>query len=257
MKKLKLLLLGLCVAFFPMQANATSSDNTPINVYIFKSSTCPHCADAMEFFNELSADSEYSKYFKLVSYETNGSSSEIKDNIALAEKVAKYFGEEFSGVPLIIIGDQRIEGFGKDMSDDIKKEIKEQYNSSSYTDVIETVKNGKNNSFETVMTVAIVVVLLGGIGYFIYLARKGTNDDIEMEEKELVQIVPEKKETSNVVEKVVEEKKRTSTKNETTPKKTQTKKPSTKKKTTTAKKTSAKTSATKTTKTTTKKKTNK
>jgi len=38
-----------------------AAEKEPINVYIFKSSTCPHCQDALAFFKKLLNNKEFKK----------------------------------------------------------------------------------------------------------------------------------------------------------------------------------------------------
>ncbi len=183
MKKLKLVFVAIfSMVILPLATYAKE----PINVYIFKSSSCSHCAEALEFFDELSKDSEYSEYFKLVTFETNGNTEEIRANVSLAEKVSKYFGNQFSGVPLIVIGEKYFEGFGSSsMSDSIKETILSNYQSDNYLDLVAGIQNGtiKGSSFDAIMSIVIVLVLVGGIGYFIYIARKGVVEDEDSESK--------------------------------------------------------------------------
>jgi glutaredoxin len=155
----------------------TMAEQEKINVYIFKSSTCPHCEQALTFFNELVEDEEYANYFNLVPFETNGSTTEIKENINLANKVAKYFGAEFEGVPLIIIGDKRYEGYTSSLNEQFKDRIKTCYEKGC-TDVVVGIQEGtlKESNFDVIFIVVILVVLVGGIGYFIYIARKPSID---------------------------------------------------------------------------------
>lgn len=274
MKKIKyLFFLVLCVVMMPKNAFANVTDNTPINVHIFKSSSCSHCADAMEFFTELSKDTEYSKYFKLVTYETYSDSALTKEQIAenadLAEKVCDYFGVKFNGVPLIVIGDKKIEGYIATMNDEIKSAIKSAYNKEPVIDIVMDVKNGtiKKSPFDTIMAVGIVGVLVLGIGYFIYIARKTTpEEESVMETKEttkvLEPIVEEEKKTTKVFEPIAEEEKENAkpvvkkATTKTASKKTTSKKTASKKTTTvksSATKTASKTQAKKTTSNTAKK----
>ena len=165
MKKLKYLLLLVTILLIPTMAMAREDEKIKVN--IFKSSTCPHCAEALEFFEELQNDSEYSNYFDLVLYETNGSSETIKNNIELADKVAKYFGKEFEGVPLIVIGEQYFEGYISTMDDQLKDAVKSEYFNDSYNDVVSGLQDGtvKNSNFGAIMTFLIFIVIIGGILY--------------------------------------------------------------------------------------------
>lgn len=189
MKKIKLLFLSILGLFF-IPTVAMASTKEPVNVHIFKSSSCPHCAEALEFFDALKEDSEYGAYFNLVPYETNGNTSEIQENISLATKVAKYFGNSFDGVPLIVIGDKYFEGYGSSMDNEIKNAIKKAYESEDRIDVVDGIQNGtlKKSNFDAIITIAIVIVLIVGIVYFVYLARKNPEEVLDesiLEEQEI------------------------------------------------------------------------
>lgn len=193
-KKLKLVILFVVSLFFvPMITNAKEA----INVYVFKSSTCPHCADAMKFFQELEKDSEYSAYFELVPYETNGATEEIQNNVNLANKVAKYYGKKFESVPLIVIADNYYEGYSSSMNDTLKKAIKKAYNNDNYVDVVKGIQDGtiKKSNADAIVTILIFLVLAGGIVYFVYLARKSTIEVDEVEEIEKEEDETKKKNT--------------------------------------------------------------
>ncbi len=158
-----------------------------VNVYIFKSSTCPHCAAALEFFDGLKEDESFKDKFQLIAYETNGSTPEIHENINLAEKVSKYFKAKFSGVPLIVIGNQRYEGYASSMDNTLKDRINLCY-TSNCTDVVAGIKDGSitASSADTIIVLGILAVIVVGVGYFIYLARKNTEEpDFYEERKEL------------------------------------------------------------------------
>ena len=212
MKKMKYLFCALLsLIFMPMFVFAAEKE--PINVYIFKSSTCPHCQDAMSFFSELKEDSQYGSYFNLVPFETNGTSAEIKENVSLAEKVAKHFGTVFEGVPLIVIGEERYEGFASSMSSQIKKEIETCYQSQC-EDIVAGIQNGtlKGSSFDAVMIFVILGVFFVGGGYFIYLARQKTEEEPALKKEEEFE--------TKVLEPVKDEPKKVAKKTTTTTKKT-------------------------------------
>ena len=209
MKKLKYLLLVFIILFAPTFVKA----NEKVKVNIFKSSTCPHCADAMEFFNDLAKDSEFSNYFELVSFETNGNSETIKNNIELAEKVAKHFGYAFEGVPLIVIGEEYFEGYISSMNTELKDAIKSAYNNSNYIDIVSELKNGtiKNSNFGTIITILICLVFVGGIGYLVYIGRKNPIEEVTESKEEKEESTVSKTKSPNVKKKTTT-KKATSTK---------------------------------------------
>ena len=96
MKKIKYLLVAAIILLFPFIASAKGK----ITVYVFRGEGCPHCEEALEFFDELSQDEEYKDIFKLVTYEVWYD----EENQTLMKSVADALGEDVSGVPYIIIG---------------------------------------------------------------------------------------------------------------------------------------------------------
>lgn len=193
MKKIKFILLTILFVFIAPQFVMAETDNK-VNVYVFKSSTCPHCEQALNFFEELSKDEEYKNYFRLVPFETNGSSEEIKANVDLATKVAKYFSSEFDGVPLIVIGEKKFEGYASAYDEDLKEEIKKCFNDSC-TDVVAGIQEGTlttSSSFDTIFVILILVVIVGGVGYFIYIARQNPVEDDEKLETDTKEVTEEK-----------------------------------------------------------------
>ena len=107
---------------FANSLEETSKDE--VNVYIFKGEGCGYCSNALNFFRSI--EGEYGKYFNLVEYEVWYNSN----NFELFEKVASYFNESASGVPMIIVGKERFHGFGESDSEDIKNAIMNEYNKS-------------------------------------------------------------------------------------------------------------------------------
>ena len=197
MKKLIFVFVLFLGMLFIPEVSA-SLEGGPINVHIFKSSTCPHCAEAMEFFEELSNDSEYSNYFHLIAYETYGNTEEIRNNVKLAEKVEQHFGGEFEGVPLIVIGDKKYDGYASTLNEQLKERIKTCYEEQC-EDIVLGIQNDtlKSNPLELIIPIIIAIVVIGGVGYLIILCCKPipTNDEAEILEKK-EKIVEEKTEKS-------------------------------------------------------------
>lgn len=139
MKKLSLLLIAVVMLLIPFAVRA--DEKAKVNVYLFRGEGCPHCEEAIEWFdNTLSKDEEYSSKYELVQYEVWYD----QNNSELMDKVAKALGTEASGVPFIVIGDKYFSGFSSSVSpDQIKEAINTYYDNSEYTDVVESVKNNK------------------------------------------------------------------------------------------------------------------
>lgn len=165
MKKIKFLIVLALVLFMPFMVNVSAEkkneakENKKVNVYLFRGDGCPHCAEAEEWFDELSKDEEYSKYYTLVDYEVWYS----EDNAKLMEKVAKELGTEANGVPFMVIGDKYYSGFSSDMTDEIKETIKDAYNNKDYKDVVENLVKSNNKKDEKQKSVIIPVIVISVI----------------------------------------------------------------------------------------------
>lgn len=143
MKKIKLFIIGLLLVL-PFMVGITNvyAADKKVNVYIFRGEGCPHCEEAIEWFeNELANDEEYSKYYKLVKYEVWYDES----NNNLMDQVAKELGTQASGVPFIVVGDKYFSGFSAESSPaQLKTAMKEAYENKDYVDVVAAVKKGKS-----------------------------------------------------------------------------------------------------------------
>ncbi len=232
MKKLKLLLVGLiAIVLLPLTIGAQS--NEKITVHIFRGEGCGYCAAALSFFEGL--EDEYGQYYELEEHEVWYD----EDNANLMSNVAAYFNEEVSGVPYIIIGDKTFQGYTESYNDEIKKAIKEAYESGNFEDRVKQVQSGntttsnKSDDSNATTIIIIAVALVGFVALF-YFARDNQVEEGEVEKEE------------KVVETIVEEEKKSPAK-KTTTKKAPAKKSSTTKTTTkktqTTKKAPAKTTA--------------
>lgn len=230
-----------------------------VNVYVFYSPTCPHCADLHTFLDELKEDKEYKDLFNVVDYDVATSDT----NRQLWQKVGEYFEVNVDGVPFYVIGDQYYEGFGDSAKDTLKTAIKNAANDKKYRDVVDGIGKGeitktiseekgekKGNNVVGMVILAITVVII--IILIVCSSKNKYYDDEEDDDDDV--------EEETVKEEVVEETKKansaktTSTKAKASaPKKTTTKANATKK-TNTTKANNNKSTTTKNTKTTSKKK---
>ena len=178
MKKNKFLslLLGLVAFIFisPVVANAKT-----VNVYFFRSSTCPHCQEAQAFFEELQQDEEYKDLFVIKDYEVSS-----KANVNLMEKAIEKMGNNSSGaVPYIIIGNQSWSGYADTYDDEIISKIESEYETS--TDERYDIMNYVDGDYQSdsnseedsnyasdVAVVIAIVLVVAGVGFGIWYARK-------------------------------------------------------------------------------------
>ncbi len=206
--------------------------NDKINVYIFRGSTCGYCLKAVTFFTDILE--EYGKYFNLVTYEV----WENKDNNSLMEEVASALNEEPEGVPYIVIGDKTFPGYDTSFDKDIKATIKEAYENkdNGYQDIVASVIDGtelnigKKDDNSTAITIIIILVVIAGLAFLIYMAKDNIEDEKMPEEKiEIKKETAKKPSPKTTANKKNSVSKKTTTKKQTTSKKTNTTKKNTKK----------------------------
>ena len=185
MKKIFSLLLIL-VLFVPILVRAEetpeviSSNNEPVNVYIFRSDTCGYCKALMEWLNSEKVQDEYGKYFKIVDFEVSNSK-----NAELMQKVKDYFNVTSEGVPYIVVGtydypngfasDVTIDEEGTTMGDQLLAQIMEVYLDDNRFDIFETLNVDPNKKEDNNVAVGIIsgVVILTIVGVII-VARKNS-----------------------------------------------------------------------------------
>lgn len=206
-----------------------SENKNPINIYVFYSSTCPHCTELHEFLSELKEDKTYGKMFKVNDYEVTTDSQ----NSDLMYEVVSHFKETYSGVPIYIIGNQYMSGFAEDVhGDQIKEAIKKAYDEQPEDEVaklIQELGNKKDSNVVGYVVLAIAVVIIIGV---IYSSSKNKYYDDEVDSAE--ELDAKNSEVNNekktLETEAVESKKTDSKKTSSTTKKNSTKKKTTKKK---------------------------
>lgn len=179
-KLLLLLILTLLLLPFSVYADEdkdeTKNEAKEVNIYFFRGEGCSHCAEAEDWFDEI--EDEYGDKFNVVDYETWYN----EENNTLMTKVADARGEEVNGVPYIVIGNKSWNGFADDYKDSILEQIDKEYKTAEAdrydimslidTTSLRKVEETKSND---VLTLVIMVVIVGGIGFGIYKARQTTN----------------------------------------------------------------------------------
>lgn len=108
-----------------------------ITIYLFRGNGCGYCNNFLKFLASIVP--EYGKYFKLESYEVWGN----EDNAELMEKVGKFFGQDATGVPFIIIGEQVFPGYASQYDEGIKAAIVTLYNSEEKYDVFDAMEKAE------------------------------------------------------------------------------------------------------------------
>lgn len=160
-------------------AEEADSAKEPANVYVFYGKGCHFCEGFFTWVNSLS-DEEKAK-FNLVKYETWYNTT---NNSAL-EKAAKYFKDDETdykwGVPYIIIGRNRFNGFVESMGTSVLEMIDDYYNQDERADLIEELQlevvadATTSKTAEKTKTAVIIFVVLAiclGAGGLIYVVSK-------------------------------------------------------------------------------------
>lgn len=151
-----LLVLLLSIMVLPLTIKA---ENNKVNVYIFRGEGCPHCEEALTWFDGL--DEKTKSKFDLIQYEVWNN----KENANLMKKVAKALDKDSSGVPLIIIGDKSFVGFAESYESEILNKIEEEYNQEEKFDIMENIDETitKDNDAKAIKVIIAFIVLAAGI----------------------------------------------------------------------------------------------
>lgn len=104
-----------------------------VDLYLFYSSTCPHCKDERAYLNDLQK-----KYDYLTVHEY-----EVHDNISVTSKVKDELGIKESYVPITIIGSDYMIGFSSSTKSDIQMLI-DIYHDNDGCDATKRIIEGKS-----------------------------------------------------------------------------------------------------------------
>ena len=104
-----------------------------VDLYLFYSSTCPHCKAERSYLKELQKEYDY-----LTVHEY-----EVRENIIVTEKVKDGLGIKESYVPITVIGSDYIIGFSSATKSDIKFLI-DKYHDNDGCDVTRKIIQGKS-----------------------------------------------------------------------------------------------------------------
>ena len=130
MKTLKKIIFIFILSFlFIPFISAQEKTDKDITIYLFYSSSCPHCKKEKEFLSTLD-DINIKQY-------------EVSDNYDILNKVKEKMGIDVSLVPITIIGSDYVIGY----SDEIKNQILsmiESYEKNNYCDVVDLIIKNKN-----------------------------------------------------------------------------------------------------------------
>ena len=134
------LVIILFLLFFPIKVFGLEEDN--IRLYLFYGDGCPHCAEEEKYLESIEDKYDYLEIVKLeVWYDDS--------NASFLDEVLKSFDKNYRGVPVNIIGNTIISGYGQNTGQKIERAIKF-YHENKYIDQVERIKNGTFNKDELV-----------------------------------------------------------------------------------------------------------
>ena len=122
----KMIFLFIIFSSFMMIVDA--KEKNLVNIYLFYSDTCPHCASEKKLLSEL--EREY-KNIRIYKYEISD-----KSNSDLLDDVAVMFDTKVTGVPFTVIGGKVFKGFKHDDSKPRFLGAIEYYSENGYKDVV-------------------------------------------------------------------------------------------------------------------------
>lgn len=128
MKRLIRYVLFLSLMFFGLGIVLANEEKNLVNIYLFYSDTCPHCASEEKVIEELEK-----KYDNIVVYRYEVGNSE---NARLLEEVAKIKDTTVTGVPFTVIGDKVYKGFSESDSKERFMATIEYYSEYGYDDLV-------------------------------------------------------------------------------------------------------------------------
>ena len=120
-----LFLLVVCFLFIP---SVYGNEKNLVNIYLFYSDTCPHCANEKKLLSELEDTYDNIRIYK---YEVGNS-----DNSKLLEEVASMFDTKVTGVPFTVIGEKVFKGFSLEDSKSRFLGAIEYYSDNGYKDIV-------------------------------------------------------------------------------------------------------------------------
>jgi glutaredoxin len=113
-----------------------AQEEQKITAYLFHSVTCPHCKAEIKWFKEKYLPSNSDVELKM--YEV----SRQKKNSNALTKVAEALDFQVSGVPLLVIGEEQIVGFGEGTTDKEIERIIVKYRQGEYQDRVGEIVGG-------------------------------------------------------------------------------------------------------------------
>lgn len=105
-----LTILTIVIVILLFQSLQVRAMDKPLNIYVFYSKDCIHCADQEVFFNDLKEEDPSLVFYR---YEVIYN----QENREIMRKVGELIGAPIKTVPFVLIGRHRITGFTKGVTD--------------------------------------------------------------------------------------------------------------------------------------------
>lgn len=128
LKKIVLSLIIFITSISFVSADNISNNKNLVNIYLFYSDSCPHCASEKELLNELMDDYDNIRLYK---YEIGDS-----NNSKLLDEVANLLETSVTGVPLTVIGNKVYKGFSYENSKPKFIATIEYFSNYEYQDIV-------------------------------------------------------------------------------------------------------------------------
>ena len=113
---------------FVMASEDSNKEKNLVNIYLFYSDTCPHCAKEEELLDEIMDKYDNVRLYK---YEIGD-----EDNSKLLDEVASLYNTTVSGVPFTVIGDKIYKGFSYENSKVKFMGTVDYYSNYGYVDLV-------------------------------------------------------------------------------------------------------------------------
>ena len=125
----------ILVFFFAIFFSVSFVNAKDVKLYLFHSSSCPHCKEERAYLKKLKKKYDYIKVKEYEIHESMSVTEQVRDGLKIKE----------SYVPITVVGNDYIIGFSSSTESDIESLI-EQYHGSDYCDVVDAILNKKNVS---------------------------------------------------------------------------------------------------------------
>lgn len=145
MKKIIFSLITIMLLVMPIYAKAEAKND--VTIYMFRSTQCQHCEDALNYLNSHKEDIPEGVKLETFQVYKNTNNENLLEQI---QKDLNFADKDIGSVPLFVVGDKYVFGYGSIA--DAKKVFnlaEEAKNSDDYKDIVqETIKkyNFKNDS---------------------------------------------------------------------------------------------------------------